>query len=183
MAEIAVPASLALDAITLELAYPGRVHLESPFTGDAVNIDRGNPRWTGTATVALLAAEAANPIDAFLSQLNETKNFAELPLGSRASTFTATTISSVSANTITLAAIPSGLRLHDYIRSGNRLYQVTSLASATGEITVSPSGLLAASDPISQARTIRARLSKPAKTLSRAGGFAGPGRIAFSEAI
>lgn len=183
MPEIAVPAVLALDNITIELAHPGRVRLESPFTGDAVTVDRGNPRFTGEATIATVNAEAANPLDAFLSQLNDPKNFAELPLGSRASTFTATTISSVASNTLTLAALPSGLELHGYIRSGNRLYQVTSLAAASRQITVAPSGLLAASAAISQAQTIRARLSKPAKTLPRAGGFAGPRRIAFSEAI
>ena len=183
MPEITAPASLAFRSLTVTLGYPGRVTLASPFTQDAVIVDRGNGQWSGEAEIRPVHAEDANPLDAFLNLLNDRRNWAELPLGSRASTFAATTVSAVSANTITLAALPAGLELDGYVRSGNRLYQVTSLASATRQITVQPSGILAASAAISPASTIRARLAKEVKALPRANGIAGPRRIEFIEAV
>ena len=183
MPEIAAPANLAFRSLTITLGYPGRVTHTSPFTQDMVIVDRGRGQWTGEAEIRPVHAEDANPLDAFLNRLNDKRNFAELPLGTRASSFTATTASAVSANTITLAALPDGLELDGYVRSGNRLYQVTSLAAATRQITVEPSGIIAAAAAISPAATIRARLAKDAKALPRANGIAGPRRIEFTEAV
>ena len=115
--------------------------------------------------------------------MSQHENITELPLGSRVSAFAGTTASSVASNTITLAALPSGLAANSYIRSGNRLYVVTSLVKTARQITVWPEGLIAASDPVDPAPTVRVRFTSKATRSPRSGGFAGPWSVSVREAV
>ena len=121
-------------------------------------------------------------MESFLAQMSQRENTTELPLGSRASTFTATTASSVTGATVTLAALPTGLAANTYVRSGNRLFMVTSLSVNTRQATLWPSGLLSSGAAVSQAQTVRVRLAAPESSES-VGGFVGPWNLNFDEAV
>lgn len=183
MASVAFPSVARVDMLTLAQWWPGRVVHEAKQTGDQVIVDRGGPRWRGAATISELNTGAgARAVDAFLAQMSQRENTTELPLGSRASAFAATTASSVSGATVTLAALPTGLAANTYVRSGNRLFLVTSLAVNTRQATLWPSGLLAAGAAIERAATVRVRLNMPEDSVS-VGGFVGPWNLKFDEAV
>ena len=184
MAEIAFPSNVTVKSLDLTTGWPGRITHRVPQTDDEVIIDRGNPQWEGTLVVNEVETGAvAAAVEAWAAQMSQHENHTEVPMGSRASSFTATTASSVAANTITLAALPSGLAVNSYIRSGNRLHVVTSLVTTTRQITVWPEGIIAAGAAISPASTVRARFTSKATRAPRSGGFAGPWSVGIREAV
>ena len=185
MAQIAFPSGAAVEALTLKPSWPGRISHAVPATDDEVIVDRGTPRWVGSVRIGQLESGSAEglAVEALLAQLSQHENFTELPLGARASTFASTTISSVASGTITLAAIPSGMEVNRFMRSGNRLFIITSLVSSTRQITVWPEHILAASATVEQAATIRVRLAGAATDTDSGGGFTGPWTLPIREAI
>ena len=185
MAQITFPSGAVLEALALKPSWPGRISHAVPATDDEVIVDRGTPRWTGQAKLAQLEAGSAEAraVESLLARLSQHENFTELPLGVRASAFSSTTISSVASGTITLAAIPSGMAVDTFMRSGNRLFIITSLVASTRQITVWPEHILAASATVEQAATIRVRLAGKATDTDTAGGFAGPWTLPIREAI
>ena len=184
MAEVAFPSAGVVEALDLTQAWPGRIVHSVPATDDEVILNRGLPRWEGRVRLSMLETGTdARAVEAWLAQMSLGENFSEIPMGSRASAFTATTASAVASGTITLAALPSGLAVNTFIRSGNRLFIVTSLVSSTRQATVWPSGIIAAGDAISQAATVRARLTDPGGASPSERGFAGPWTRKFREAV
>ena len=184
MAQITFPTGVTVKSLDLAVVWPGRISHRVPQTDAEVIIDRGRPHWAGTVVVNEVETGAvANAVEAWANQMAQHENFTELPLGSRASEFTATTVASVASNTVTLTAVPAGLSANDFIRSGNRLYQVTSLVAATKQVTLHPEGVVAAGDAFSEARTVRVRFASSAHRAPRAGGFAGPWSVSVREAV
>ena len=183
MAEISYPSAAVVGGIDLVATMPGRISHAIPATGGEVIVDRGISRWGGTVRINEVETGAgARAIEAWLAQMAAHENFSEIPLGSRASDFTATTIASVADSVVVLTAIPSGLAVNDFVRSGNRLFIVTSLVASTRQATLWPDRVVAAGAAFAKAATIRARLSgKPVG--SRSGrGFVGPWSLPIREA-
>ena len=184
MAQITLPSAAIVEAVDLAMEFPGRVTHRVPATGDEVIVDRGHGQWAGTIRLSMVeTGPDAKAVAAWANQMNDHRNFAEIPLGSWATEFAATTAASVSGGTVTLAAVPSGLAANDFVRSGNRLFQLTSLVAATRQATVVPEGVLASGAAITQAETIRAQLAGNAARSPSAGGFAGPWTLKIREAI
>ena len=184
MAEIAFPSAAVVAGLDLGTTWPGRITHTVPASGDEVVIDRGRPKYSGTVTIAETeVGEDSRAVEAWIAQMGQHENFTELPLESRASSFTATTASSVSGAVATLAALPSGLGVNAYVRSGSRLLQVVALAVSTREATLWPAGVVEAGDPISPAASVRIRLLGKTTSAPSSGGFAGPWKLAWLEAV
>lgn len=185
MAQVDWPAAARIEGLSLDPSRPNRIEHEA-ISGDGIKLNPSDPRWTGKVRIGVLESGTAGAaaVEAFLARLGDGGNHAEIPLGSRASAFSATTVSSAAAGTLTLAAVPAGLAVNGYVRSGRRLFIVTSLAAAAREITVWPRGLIAASAEIAQAASVRARMAKPPSDFPReASGFAGPWHFDWTEAV
>ena len=185
MALITIPTAVKIASLDISLHRPGDVRHESPFTGDAVIIRRGNPRWHGRVVFGELETGTADAlaVESFIAQLDGSENEFEIPLGPRATSFTATTVASVANDVLTLTAAPTGFAVNTFFRSANRLFVVDSYTSSTKAVTCLPNGLLAATNPVSPATGVRARLmSEDYQSVSRRG-FVGPWNFRWQEAI
>lgn len=186
--------TLPVDRTELVLDTPGRVVHESPETRDVVAINRGPSLWFLTLTFGAVEANSDlhREFEQWLARMHDIRNYAAVPLGSRAYAGTLTnaglTVSAKSGTTLTLSAPmlaaaaappPTGV----YLRVGNRLAMLESVNPAGTEITVTPNvGAVGAA--VSLAETALARLAGDGRyrTLTSAG-MTEPMTVPFQEAL
>ena len=93
VANIALPAGIQIDSVSLGLDHPHQAVFESIFTGRRQVLTRGSARWKGTVVFSLAgfgdAASAAQraAVEGFLAALNGVGNTFDLPVGRAAGKF------------------------------------------------------------------------------------------------
>lgn len=186
--------TLPVERTELVLDTPGRVVHESPETRDAIVVNRGPSLWFLTLTFG--AVEANTPLhrefEQWLARMHDLRNYAAVPLGSRAYGGTLTnaglTVSGKSGTTMTLSAPmlvaantppPTGV----YLRIQNRLAMLESVNAAGTEIATTPN-VGAVGDAVSLAETALVRLAGDGRYRAlTSGGLTEPLTVPFQEAL
>ena len=186
--------TLPVDRTELVLDTPGRVVHESPETRDVVAINRGPSLWFLTLTFGAVEAgtDLHREFEQWLARMHDIRNYAAVPLGSRAYGGTLTnaglTVSAKSGTTMTLSApmlvagsVPPPLGIH--LRVGNRLAMLESANADGTEIGVTPN-VGAVGDAVSVAETALARLAGDGRYRAMtSGGMTDPLTVPFQEAL
>ena len=137
MAKIPFPAGVMITRADLEMVHPGQVVLRSIYGAGSQVMGRGPGHWRGRLEIAETDCASdgeRRAVEAFLSRLRGALNTFEAPIerpsagsleaGTNLTVSTAPLSSGVLTVTVTGAA--AGLAAGDYVRIGDRLYQLTS---------------------------------------------------------
>ena len=145
MALISFPSWVLVTRSDLSLAHPGQIVLRSVYGAGTQVLSRGPGHWTGRLVIAetdRTSDALRRRVESFLTQLRGLENTFECPIyRPSAGSLAAATALSVTAvakyNTsdeieITVSGAAEGLVKGDYVRIGNRLYQLTSDLAEVG---------------------------------------------------
>ena len=184
-----------VDRTELVLETPGRVVHESPETRDVVVINRGPALWFLTLTFGAVetGTELHREFEHWLARMHSIRNYAPIPLGTRAysGTLTATgilTVAGKAGTTLTLSeamlvapSTPPPVGIH--LRIGNRLAMLESVNADGTEISTNPN-VGAVGDTVSIATAALARLAGRGeyRTIT-SGGMTEPLTVPFQEAL
>ena len=154
MAKIPFPADVMITRSDLEMVHPGQVVLRSIYGAGSQVLGRGPGHWRGRLEIGetdRASDDQRRAVEAFLSRLRGALNTFEAPIarpssgsleaGTKLTATAATLVSGVLTVAVTGAA--TGLAAGDYVRIGDRLYQLTSDHQGS-QFTVEPPAVPAA---------------------------------------
>lgn len=137
MAKIPFPEGAMITRSDLEMAHPGQVVLRSVYGAGSQVLGRGPGHWQGRLDIGetdRCSDGQRRAVEAFLSRLRGALNTFEVPIerasagsleaGTKLTATAATLVAGVLMVTVTGPA--EGLTAGDYVRIGDRLYQLTS---------------------------------------------------------
>ena len=137
MAKIPFPPGVMITRSDLEMVHPGQVVLRSIYGAGSQVLGRGPGHWRGRLEIAetdRCSDDQRRAVEAFLSRLRGALNTFEAPIerassGSlEAGTKLTASAAPLSSGVVTVTVMEEavGLLTGDYVRIGDRLYQLTS---------------------------------------------------------
>ena len=196
MALIPFPSNVLVTRSDLTLTHPGQTALRSLYGAGTQVLGRGPGYWTGRIEIAETdaASEAqGRAMELFLTRLRGLENTFEVPIhresGGTLEAGTSLTVSAVAKASgivqITVTGAETGLVAGDYVRIGNRLYQLTTDQAASKFRLEPPVLPVVGATVVWEEVTCLARIAHERRPplLLRSPDFGGPWTIEWEEAI
>ena len=195
MGLITFPSSVQVTRSDLSLAHPGQTVLRSIYGTGSQVLGRGPGYWTGRLGIAetdRVSDAQRRAMELFLTKLRGAENTFEVPIQRKsAGTLATGTTLTVSAAThaagaveVTVTGATEGLVAADYVRIGDRLYQLSSDHSGSKFAVEPPVVPEVGDDVVWEDVTCLARLASDRGAVSSwTPDFGGPWTIEWEEVI